>query len=70
MNLRKLKKHNQEKHGWWDTVKGKSRYDYPDYLNVEYYMDCTMYNKAPKKFVYPPFYFSSGNTRSTWRPAP
>lgn len=68
MKLRKLKKHMQEMHGWWDTKKYKSRYDYPDYLDADYYTHCELFNKKLEKFVHPPFYISSGY--KVWRKAP
>lgn len=70
MNLRKLKKQVQEKHGWWDTTKIKSIYDYPGYMNAEYYMHCDIHNKAPRKYVHPKGTISMGRSTTIWRDAP
>lgn len=65
MNLRKLKKQVQEKHGWWDTVKHKSYRGVPSGWDMEYWLDTKTTNK---KFVHAPFYFSSAH--HAWREAP
>lgn len=66
MNLRKLKKSVQEKHGWWDTMKLKSRRDYADHWNTEYWATL---KSEPKKYVFPPMYVSTGG-KSCWRNPP
>lgn len=69
MNLRKLKKHNQEKHGWWDTKKLKSYRDYPNWLDSEYYIHIAIHNKPAKKYVYKPMYVGSSGRVAPWRPS-